>query len=189
MSVKPLYLAAILMLTLSALPSYAQQGTAVDADDILKDQPVRTVPPQVPTGIDERNRLLEQGLAEAKAELEDEGVLAKKVELAEMMHKIRPTRDQVEAAVSRVASTLPANDRQNFIIAMRATLNYNAIERISIDAMVETYTLKELESMVDYYSKPEAVSASRKIGSWAGQVQPQIRKMLDEAMMRIKTGQ
>ncbi len=167
----------------------AQDGTAVDADEILRNQPARTAPPTAATGTDLRDVELEQGLAEAKAELEDEAVLKKKVELAKTMHVIRPTRDQVEAAVNRVALRLAPQDRQNFIIAMRASLNYNAIERISIDAMVETYTLKELESMVEYYSKPEAESASRKIGSWAGQVQPQIAKMLDEAMMRIKTGQ
>lgn len=175
-----------------ALPfaaGHAQDGTAVNADDILKEQPARTAPPSAATGADLRDVEVEQSLAEAKAELEDDAILTKKVALAKTMHVIRPTRDQVEAAVNRVAQQLRPQDRQNFVIAMRASLNYNAIERISIDAMVETYTLKELESMVEYYSKPEAKSASRKIAAWAGQVQPQIAKMLDEAMMRIKTGQ
>lgn len=115
--------------------------------------------------------------------------MAKKVALAKKMHQIRSTRDQVDAAVRSAASRLQQHERQTFIVAMQSRLNYNAIERISIDAMVETYTLKELDAMVEYFSKPEAVSASSKVQSWAKQVQPHIISMIDRALMSLKTGQ
>lgn len=132
---------------------------------------------------------VDASIAAAKAELEDEAVLAKKVELAKKMHAIRPTREQVDAAVDRAAMSIPQFQRAAFIASMRSVLNYNAIERISIDSMVETYTLKELEAMVAYYSTPEAISASKKVGRWAQAVQPEIIHMIDKAMLRVRTGQ
>ena len=166
------------------------QGEAVNADDIISK---KTASEPIQKSIENKDTQAasetEKSLAAAKAELGNKEVLAKKVALATEMHQIRPTRDQVDSAVMRTSLSLAESDRQPFVSAMRSMLNYNAIERISIDSMVETYTLIELESMVEYYSKPEAKSASRKIIYWAKGVQPEIIRMIDKAMMRIKTGQ
>jgi hypothetical protein len=67
-------------------------------------------------------------------------------------------------------------------------LNYEALEKISIDAMAETYTVAELEAMNEYYSKPEAKSAQPKYSNYANKVFPEITRMLDEAVMRVRTG-
>jgi hypothetical protein len=134
-----------------------------------------------------------EGVAEKKTDLrypeeQTPEILEKKVALARKMHEINPTRDQVDSAISRASFSLPENQRQPFVAAMQTVLNYNAIERISIDAMVDVYSLKELESMVEYYSKPEAQSASKKLQEWAGQVQPEVTRMIDKAIMRVRTG-
>ena len=162
---------------------------AVNADEFLREQGGSASAATQQTEAQRAPSELEKGIAEAKAELEDEKKLQKKVELAKEMHDIRPTRQQVDAAVARASMGLPPRDRPNFVNAMKGMLNYNAIERISVDAMVETYTLKELESMVEYYSKPEAKSASDKVMYYAGLVQPEIVNMIDKAMMRYRTGQ
>lgn len=171
---------------------FAQNG-AVDADDFLKRQVGSGSGAQTSSGavVETVKELtvVEKGIAEAKAELKDKEILAKKIALAKKMHTIRSTREQVDSAVRRASFSLAANERDGFINAMRSMLNYNAIERISIDAMIEIYTLKELEVMVDYYSKPEAKSASDKVLSWAQIIQPEIVHMIDKAMMRIRTGQ
>ena len=178
---------------LLASPSFAQND-AVDADSYLREQnrtpaaqsPINSAPVKDKTPMQLE---LEKGLEEAKAELEDKEILPKKIELAKRMHSIRPTREQVDTAVKRASLSYPQSQRKGFVDAMSMMLNYNAIERISIDAMVETYTLKELGAMVEYYSKPEAKSASMKVVVWATLVQPEIINMIDKDMMRIKTGQ
>ncbi len=179
--------AAVAVLMLSS-PAFAQE--AVNADDFLKSQ---TAPAkvEVPASVskDAAKTELDLSLDLAKSELKDAGMLKKKTALAKKMHEIRPTRDQVDAAVSRASMALIPQDRESFVGAMRSMLNYNAIERISMDAMVETYTLAELEAMVDYFSKPEALSASAKTGNWASKIQPEIVRMIDKAMMKIRTGQ
>ena len=130
-----------------------------------------------------------QAAALALEEKLSEEELARKVKLVEEMHRINPVKGQVDSAVMRVAKSLPEAQRKVFLSAMNSTLNYRAIERISVDAMTETYTLKELEAMVEYYSKPEARSASEKITQWAGKVQPEIVRMIDKAMIHARTGQ
>jgi hypothetical protein len=118
----------------------------------------------------------------------DEASVARRAELAKKIHDLRPTRDQVHAAIDQAAATQPPEEQESFRMAMRNVLNYQAIEKISIDAMVEIYTEPELQAMYDFYSKPEAKNASAKEDQYAGKVYPEIMRMLDEAMMRVRTG-
>ncbi|MGH1402967.1 MAG: hypothetical protein ACRBDL_01865 [Alphaproteobacteria bacterium] len=163
---------------------YAQEGSPINVDDLVG-QRVQDEKKQKEVQKDE----IEQSIDIAIAELNDEKTLAQKLELAKKIHQIRPTRVQVDSAVRKASLSLPAKDRDNFVNAMRSVLNYNAIEKISVDAMVRTYTLVELTSMEEYYSKPEAITATKKTLFWASEVQPEIVRMIDKAMMRIRTGQ
>ncbi len=166
------------------------QSDAVNADDFLKGKGKSPSPVvEIKTGEVKELSEVEKSIAEAKTELEDKKILKQKIELARKMHQIRPTREQVDSAVFKASLSMPTYQRKGFVDSMSMMLNYNAIERISIDAMIETYTLKELSSMVEYYSKPEARSASKKVMNWAMIVQPEIINMIDKALMRIKTGQ
>ncbi len=113
---------------------------------------------------------------------------ARKLELSQKMHEFRPVADQVNGAIDRYAETQVPSERETFKTAMRNVFNYKALEKISIDAYVETFSLPELEAMVEYYSKPEARSASEKFDQYAAIVYPEIVKMMDKAAMRVKTG-
>lgn len=124
-----------------------------------------------------------QPLVETDAE-----TIAKKVETAKKMHQLRPTKVQVDTALEKAAQGLPEADRAPFLTAMKGVINYNAIEKISVDAMVETFTLQELNAMYAYYSTPEAKSIGEKMPIWGQKVQPEIVRMIDSALMHIKTG-
>jgi hypothetical protein len=41
--------------------------------------------------------------------------------------------------------------------------------------------------MVDYYSKPEAQSAAKKDAEFAAKVYPELIKMLDQAVIRLRS--
>jgi len=118
---------------------------------------------------------------------QDEGY-RHRLELAKKMHELRPTKDQVYEAIDRVAENQPEAERETFVAAMRNVLNYRAIENISVEAMAETYTEAELQAMVEYYSRPEAISAAAKDAEYSQKVYPEIIRMLDQAMMRVRTG-
>lgn len=119
---------------------------------------------------------------------EDDPTYEKRLELARQMHEFRSTRDQVYSAIDQVAESQPEAEREAFRTAMRQALNYKAIEKISLDAMTEIYTVEELQAMIDYYSKPEAASARAKDKDYAAIVYPEIIRMLDKTMMQVKTG-
>ena len=128
------------------------------------------------------------GLFVAPHGFASDGVSVRQLELAKQMHSYRPAREQVDAAIERIARAYPAEQREAFKVSMRRVLNYRAIEKSSIEAMVEGYTEAEVEAMVAYYARPEARSASEKYVAYAAKVQPEIVKMIDQAMMKIKTG-
>lgn len=114
--------------------------------------------------------------------------LERRLELAHEMQDLRPVRAQVEAAIDQYILRISPAQRESYRVALRDILNYKALEKISVDAYAEVFTAEELEIMVDYYSKPEAQSASDKAGQYAAIVYPEIVRMLDKAMMKAKTG-
>ncbi|MCF8495845.1 MAG: hypothetical protein K9G62_04165 [Alphaproteobacteria bacterium] len=120
---------------------------------------------------------------------QDDAAQDRRLELAARMLEIRPAREQVESAIEHYVARAPANQRDALRSSLRNALNYKALEKISLDAYAETYTVEELEAMVEYYGKPEARSASQKSGDYAKKVYPEIIRMLDKAMMKTRTGQ
>ena len=112
-----------------------------------------------------------------------------RIALATKMHELRPVREQVDHAIAQYAQSRPEGERESFKSAMRNVFNIKALEKISIDAYAETFTVEELRAMVEYYSKPEAISASDKLNSYAAIVYPEIVRMLDRAAIRVRTGE
>lgn len=109
--------------------------------------------------------------------------------LAKQMHEFRSSADQVDSAIEAVSLRLPESERDDFLKAMKEALNYKAVERVSVDAMAEIFTIQELEAMVGYYSQPEARSASDKYEEYYARLGPEIIKMIDAAMMRVRLGE
>jgi hypothetical protein len=113
----------------------------------------------------------------------------KALALAKTMHQLLPIRVQLDAAIESVVNTLPENDRDGFRQAVRRMIDVPKLEETSIHAMASTFTVPELEAMVGYYSKPEARSIAGKMNTFAAQVQPEITRMLDKAMLDFRTGE
>ena len=126
--------------------------------------------------------------AAVQADAAPQGDLDVRLALAKKMHEFRPVKEQVDKAIEAYVVTLPEQQREVFRTALQNALNYGALEKISVDAMMETYTEGELTAMVEFYTKPEARSASDKYDQYAAKVYPEIGKMLDQALMRLKTG-
>ncbi len=133
--------------------------------------------------------IAQEGTEETKAEAPADPTFDERVELAKKMHELRPVREQVEQAINQYAQSRPQGERESFRSTMRNVFNMKALEKISVDAYVETFTAPELRAMVDYYSKPEAISASEKFGNYANLVYPEIVRMLDRAAIRVRTGE
>lgn len=114
--------------------------------------------------------------------------LAQRVELSRKLHEIRPATLQVEAALTQVAQRLPETERKAFIDRMMSAIDAKKLEEVSVNAMASVFTLPELQKMLDYFSTPEAHSISDKMPIYQNMLQPEIVKMLDKAMMEMRTG-
>lgn len=114
--------------------------------------------------------------------------LAKRVELAREMHKIRSARMQVQEAVDQVSRNLPPLERDRFIKMVERAFDYEALETLSMDTMVELFTVQELQKMVDYFGSAEARSIEKKLPVYQEKIQPHIIKSLDSAMIAERTG-
>ena len=112
-----------------------------------------------------------------------------RVSLAQRMHEIRPASEQINNAITQMARNLPPRERPIFRTAMSGAIDYEALERFSVEAMAMTYTVLELQSMVEYHEKPEAQTAVAKVDVYIERMEPKITQMLDAAMMRIRTGE
>ncbi len=114
--------------------------------------------------------------------------MEQKIELAERMHEIRPARAQIDDAIDSISKRLPASERGKFLVSVRDAIDYEQIERHSIESMAEVFTVEELEAMVEFYSRPVTRNISDKFSEYHQLMQPEIVRMLDKAMMEMRTG-
>ena len=112
----------------------------------------------------------------------------KRMELSKQLHEIKPIKPRIDRSIDQIASHLKQADQRTFAVTVKRILNYKAIETASIKAMAEIYTVPELEAMIEYYSKPEARSAAEKQDEYQDRLSPEITKMMDQALMEMRTG-
>jgi hypothetical protein len=113
---------------------------------------------------------------------------AKKMELAQEMHKIRPAKTQVQEAIDQVSKNLSPEDRDSFKKMVEKAFDYDRLEKISTETMVELFTVAEMQKMIDYFGSPEAKSIALKLPKYQEKLQPEIIRMLDAAMLAQRTG-
>lgn len=114
--------------------------------------------------------------------------LERRLELANTVQNLRPVDEQVDMAIEQFLTTLPQSERENARKALKDILNIAALRKVSVDAYADVFTERELEVMAEYYAKPESAKISKKMNAYAARVYPEIIRMLDKAMMRVKTG-
>lgn len=112
----------------------------------------------------------------------------KRVEIAKQIQEVRPVKEQVDGAIEQYLQRISPSQRESYRRGLQKAISYKALEKISIDAYAEVFTEEELASMLDYYKKPESISAAKKATQYTSIVLPEIVRMLDRAMMRVKTG-
>lgn len=113
---------------------------------------------------------------------------AKLLELSKKMHEIRPVKQQIEEAMSAVALRLPEDERTVFESEIQKAMDEGIFEDLSVDTMSRVFTERELSTMVEFYGKPEMANIERKFQEYQQQMQPEIFKIIDAAMMKARTG-
>lgn len=115
-------------------------------------------------------------------------VTAEQLALAEKMHEIWPTRMRIESAIANAAESFPEAKRAEVKAALRKNIQFDQVEEESIKAMAETFSAEELQAMIDFYGSENGRSISAKTGDYERALRPSLIKMMDKAMLDLKTG-
>lgn len=120
---------------------------------------------------------------------QEAGDAAKRLELAGKMHDIWPIRTRMESAIDSVSESFPEEKRAQIKAAMRKSIKYDELEEESTKAMADIFTVDELNAMIAFYGSEAGRSVSAKTGDYEKAITPVLTKMLDKAMLDIRTGQ
>ena len=111
-----------------------------------------------------------------------------RLKLARQMHEIWPVRPKVEGALESISYKVPKLERLKFKAAMRAAIQFEALEQASAEAMADIFTAKELEAMIAFYGSKEGRSVSHKTSDYENALKPALIKMIDKALLDVKLG-
>lgn len=114
---------------------------------------------------------------------------AQRLELSEKMHDIWPVRTKVEDALDIASESFPEEERAKFKAGMRKAIKYDQLEEESIAAMAKLFTAAELQAMVNFYGSPEGRAVAAKTDDYMRALEPVMTRMLDQALIEVRTGQ
>lgn len=112
-----------------------------------------------------------------------------RLELAGKMHEIWPIRSRIEAALNAIAQNLPEERQTEVKAAMRKAIKFEQLEEESIKAMAEVFSTDELKAMIEFYGSDAGKAISAKTQDYEGLLRPILTRMIDAAMLDVRTGQ
>ncbi len=122
------------------------------------------------------------------ASAQDQGDQKTRLELAQKMHEIWPVRTRIESALESVSQSFPEERRAEVKAEMRKAIQFKEVEEESIRAMADTFTVAELQAMLDFYGSETGRAVSAKTSDYEGALRPVLTRMMDKAMMSLRTG-
>lgn len=113
---------------------------------------------------------------------------AEHLELARKMQDIWPIRTRIEAAIEAVSGNFPPEKQAEAKAIIRKSIKFDQLEEESVQALASTYTGDELRAMIDFYGSETGRAISIKTADYEAAIRPSLVKMMDKAMLDIKTG-
>lgn len=118
----------------------------------------------------------------------EETVSTERLDLAKQMQDIWPIRTRIETAIDSVAQSFPPERQAEVKATIRKSIQYDQLEEESIQALASTYTADELRAMVDFYGSETGRAISAKTSDYEAAIRPSLVRMMDKAMLDLKTG-
>jgi hypothetical protein len=89
----------------------------------------------------------------------------------------------------KMATNLPADQRQQFKQMMTKELDIAALSTAMTDAMVKHFTTEELKALADFYGSPVGKSALQKFGAYMADLMPVIQAEMIKAQAKLNQSQ
>lgn len=118
----------------------------------------------------------------------EESLPAENLELAKQMQEIWPIRTRIESAIESVSKSFPPEKQAEVKATIRKSIQYDQLEEESIQALASTYSAEELRAMIEFYGSETGRAISVKTADYEEALRPSLVKMMDKAMLDLKTG-
>ena len=96
-----------------------------------------------------------------------------------------PPKALFEDMSDKMATNLPADQRQQFKQMMTKDLDIAALSKAMTDAMVKHFTTEELKALADFYGSPVGKSAMQKFGAYMADLMPIIQAEMVKAQAKM----
>jgi hypothetical protein len=96
-----------------------------------------------------------------------------------------PPKALFEDMADKMATNLPADQRQQFKQMMTKDLDIAALSKAMADAMVKHFTTEELKALADFYGSPVGKSAMQKFGAYMADLMPIIEAEMMKAQAKM----
>jgi len=100
-----------------------------------------------------------------------------------------PPKALFEDIADKMATNLPADQRQQFKQMMTKDLDIAALSKAMTDAMVKHFTSEELKALADFYGSPVGKSAMQKFGAYMADLMPIIQAEIMKAQAKLNQSQ
>ena len=100
-----------------------------------------------------------------------------------------PPKALFEDMADKMATNLPADQRQQFKQMMTKDLDIAALSKAMTGAMVKHFTTEELKALADFYGSPVGKSAMQKFGAYMADLMPIIQAEIIKAQAKLNQSQ
>ena len=100
-----------------------------------------------------------------------------------------PPKGLFEDMADKMATNLPADQRQQFKQMITKELDIAALSKAMTDAMVKHFTTEELKALADFYGSPVGKSAMQKFGAYMADLMPIIQAEMMKAQAKLNQSQ
>lgn len=97
-----------------------------------------------------------------------------------------PMATVLDDMFSEIGKQVPAGQRTQFVADMKKIVRADFLEKVTRDAMVQTFTTDELNALADFYASPQGASAMRKMGVYMAQVMPAIQAEVQRGVQELQ---
>jgi hypothetical protein len=105
---------------------------------------------------------------------------------AERYLQVSPPKALFEDMADKMATTLPADQRDQFKKLMTTQIDIAALSKAMTDAMVKNFTTEELKALADFYGSPVGKSAMQKFGAYMADIMPVVQAEIMKAASKMK---
>lgn len=111
---------------------------------------------------------------------------SERLKLSKDLHDIRNSRERINGMIMSAADAVPEADREDFQRYVQFKIDYDALEKKSINYAAEIYTVPELKAMVAYFGSPDGQAAEAKAETFTDKIGKDIIKEIDAAILAAK---